>query len=181
MAAGLLQMAEGSSPHAGQLRHAIVSPESSTTVSMLGTTTTASQAARASNPFAMTEKNGIRILKQLTITPETPGPQINNALRFHVTNGGKKRKKRAKPRVSTAVDDDTDSDDEDVASEESTPDPDSNKRRKAAEVENLRAKISKMQADLDQLKRFEDEEKGKTESMDVSYMSFQCRPYSNRL
>lgn len=181
MAAGLLHMAEGSSPHAGQPRHAFVSPESSTTVSMLGTTTTASQAARASNPFAMTEKNGIRILKQLTITPETPGPQINNALRFHVTNGGKKRKKRAKPRVSTAVDDDTDSDDEDVASEESTPDPDGNKRRKAAEVENLRAKISKMQADLDQLKRFEDEEKGKTESMDVSYMSFQCRPYPNRL
>lgn len=172
MAAGLLQMAEGSSSYAGQSRHAIMSPDSSITVSMLGTTTTAAQAARASNPFAMTEKNGIRILKQLTITPETPGPQINTAPRYHVTNGGKKRKKGAKPRLSTAVDDDTDSDDGSVASEESTPDPDSNKRRKAAEVEKLRAKVSKMQADLDQLKRFEDEEKGKTESMDVSRMSF---------
>lgn len=140
-------------------------------MSMLGATTTTAQAARASNPFATTEKNGIRILKQLTITPETPGPQINNALRYHVTNGDRKRKKGAKPRLSTAVDDVTDSEDGSVASEESTPDPDSNKRRKAAEVEKLRAKVSKMQADLDQLKRFEDEEKGKTDSMDVSHMS----------
>lgn len=174
MAAGLLELAGGSSPLAGQLQHAITSPGASTPASVAGATTTASQAARVSNPFNMSERNGIRFYKQLAVTPAKPGPQANVALRYQSTNPNKKRKQRAKVHGSNTFEEDIDPEDEYVASEEETPDPESNKRRKAAEVEKLRSRVTEMQVDLDQLQRFEEEEKAKTEGMDVSPKSV-CR------
>ena len=176
MAAGLLQMAAGSSPLVGEKHHSIVSQDAASTegptTPVNGVSPPTSQTGGASNPYAVSERNGCRIYKLLTINPDKPGPQTNNARGFAVGKSTKKRKKRAKARRSTAADADTDSEDDYVPSNESSPSPDNNKRRKTADVEDLRAKVAQMQADLNDAKRLEDMEKSKTDSMDVSTTPF---------
>ena len=116
-------------------------------------------AGNASNPYAITERNGIRTYELITLVPDVPGPQTNPAYLRSGKSSGKKRKKRATTSGLTGSGEDTGSDAEYVPTHAQTSASDShnNKRKKrhttqAEEVEYLRAKVAELQAEVDKAK-----------------------------
>ena len=166
-AAGLLQMADINDP-------AAIIPNAPIGImerSFNGEPATALN-LHTTNPYAISERNGWRIYKLITVNPENPGPQITNAGARSKQNSSKKRKRQSKSRRSSTVDLDTDSqasfgqsEEEDSEIDERALTSTTKKRRK--DVSALRTEVVKMQAELEKAERLEALEKTKTQQMDV--------------
>lgn len=165
MAAGLLQMANSSGP-ASSPSNAVARH----TGGASNETAPMPVNMRTGNPYSITVRNGCRIYKLITLNPEKPGPQSNNAKGFsHVKQ--QKRKKKTKSRRSETVDDDLGSEANYEPSEDSDEDnseTQSQKKAKNNDLERMRKEVAKMQAQLEEAERVEAREKGKTQKMDVS-------------
>ena len=129
---------------------------------------------RTGNPYAIRERNGIRMYKLITVNPDHPGPQTNNA-RGYSKLGPTKRTRQRKTRRSSTIDVDSDSQASYRTSEEAeqetegiTQTPLTKKRR--TDVEALRKRVAKMQAELEEAEHLEALEKSKTQQMDVSIL-----------
>ena len=157
MASGLQQIAMSGTPAA---RNTTANTSTSATrIVAPSQWPTRTMAGNASNPYAITERNGIRTYELITLVPDVPGPQTNPAYLRSGKSNGKKRKKRATTSGLTGSGEDTDSDAEYVPTHEQTPASDNhnNKRKKrhttqAEEVEYLRAKVAELQAEVDKAK-----------------------------
>lgn len=128
---------------------------------------------RTGNPFSVSIKNGCRIYKVVTINPEHPGPQINNAQLRYSRQPAKKRKRKSKSQRSETIDDETVSEANYEPSEDSGHGSDeapSSKKHKADGVDRLRKEVNKMQAMLNKAESLEAKEKDKTQQMDVSHL-----------
>ena len=143
------------------------------------TTTAATASNRPANPYAVTEKNGLRIYEEVILVPDKPGPQMNSAQR----RGRKPNKKRARSTPSRDDNDDLASGDEFVPSHRSTPAVRSAKKQKKrqerherdAEVEAIRAELAELRSMVKGQQRVEAPKKNPSEMTvslaQLAYMS----------
>ncbi|KAL8826540.1 MAG: hypothetical protein Q9191_003744 [Dirinaria sp. TL-2023a] len=129
---------------------------------------------RTGNPYAISERNGIRVYQLITVNPDHPGPQTNNKARYYIKTGStKKRARQGTIRHSSIIDLDSDCDSQashqgseeaEQAPERASPMLPIKKRR--TDVEALRAMVVKMQAELEEAEHLEALEKSKTQQME---------------
>lgn len=130
------------------------------------------------NPYAISERNGIRMYKLITVNPGNPGPQTNNKARANSKPGPTtKRTRQSTGRCSSIIDLDSDCDSQaiDRASEEAEQAPERTSstpliKKRRTDVEALRSTIVKLQAELEEAEHLEALEKSKTQQMDVSIL-----------
>lgn len=110
--------------------------------------------AKVLNPYAVTERNGIRFFRKVALNPDAPGPQINGAQKRGPHTY--KRKKRAASTYSTDAEGDTETEGEYMPSDESPPPLDHHKAKKprmTEEVAELKAQLAAMREEMNQTKR----------------------------